>query len=111
MTTGFGPFNLPTRGQLGGTTPHVKSLAWFIYINYSNYIIVMSKAHLSLFLLYSLLSPKCIRLANACCINKWKNHFVEMKGDVVMSVHEKGGKQANATPTHKTIYNPIPTSL
>ena len=28
-----------------------------------------------------------------------------------MSVHEKGGKQVNATPTHKTIYNPIPTSL
>ena len=44
-------------------------------------------------------------------IYKWKNHFVEMKGDVGMSVHEKGGKQVNATPTHKTIYNPIPTSL
>ena len=44
-------------------------------------------------------------------INKWKNHFVEMNGDVGMSVHEKGGKQVNATPTHKTIYNPIPTSL
>ena len=28
-----------------------------------------------------------------------------------MSVHEKGGKQVNATPTHKTFYNPIPTSL
>ena len=42
---------------------------------------------------------------------KWKNHFVEMKGDVGMSVHEKEGKQVNATPTHKTIYNPIPTSL
>ena len=44
-------------------------------------------------------------------LNKWKNHFVEMKGDVGMSVDEKGGKQVNATPTHKTIYNPIPTSL
>ena len=44
-------------------------------------------------------------------LNKWKNHFVEMKGDVGMSVHEKGGKLVNATPTHKTIYNPIPTSL
>ena len=43
--------------------------------------------------------------------NKWKNHFVEMKGDVGMSVHEKGGKQVNATPTHKAIYNPIPISL
>ena len=46
--------------------------------------------------------------------NKWKNHFLEMNGDVGMSVHEKGGKQVNAyiaTPTHKTIYNPIPTSL
>ena len=42
---------------------------------------------------------------------KWKNHFVEMKGDVGMSVREKGRKQVNATPTHKTIYNPIPTSL
>ena len=46
-----------------------------------------------------------------CIIYKWKNHFIEMKGDVGMSVHEKGGKQVNATPTHKTIYNPIPTSL
>ena len=46
-----------------------------------------------------------------CILYKWKNHFVEMKGDVGMSVHEKGGKQVNATPTHKTIYNPIPTSL
>ena len=44
-------------------------------------------------------------------LNKWKNHFVEMKGDVGMSVHEKEGKQVNASPTHKTIYNPIPTSL
>ena len=44
-------------------------------------------------------------------LNKWKNHFIEMKGDVGMSVHEKEGKQVNATPTHKTIYNPIPTSL
>ena len=42
-------------------------------------------------------------------VHKWKNHFIEMKGDVGMSVHEKGGKQVNATPTHKTIYNPIPT--
>ena len=24
---------------------------------------------------------------------KWKNHFVEMKGDVGMSVHEKGGNK------------------
>ena len=46
--------------------------------------------------------------------NKWNNHFLEMKEDVGMSVHEKGGKQVYAyiaTPTHKTIYNPIPTSL
>ena len=36
---------------------------------------------------------------------KWKNHFLEMKEDVGMSVHEKGGKQVNAyiaMPTHKT---------
>ena len=47
-----------------------------------------------------------------CKYYKWKNHFFEMKGDVGMSVHEKGGKQVNAyiaMPTHKTIYNPIPT--
>ena len=25
--------------------------------------------------------------------NKWKNHFYEMKGDVGMSLHEKGKKQ------------------
>ena len=55
-----------------------------------------------------------MRLDNSQCrakYYKWKNHFVEMKGDVGMSVHEKRGKQVNATPTHKTIYNPIPTSL
>ena len=41
-----------------------------------------------------------------CKYYKWKNHFFEMKGDVGMLVHEKGGKQVNAyiaTPTHKTI--------
>ena len=50
-------------------------------------------------------------LASVHVYYKWKNHFVEMKGDVGMSVHEKGGKQVNATPTHKIIYNPTPTSL
>ena len=49
-------------------------------------------------------------MSSSSTINKWKNHLVEMKGDVRTSVHEKGGKQVNATPTHKTIYNPIPTS-
>ena len=29
-------------------------------------------------------------------IYKWKNHFPEMKGDVGMSVHEKGGEQVDA---------------
>ena len=34
---------------------------------------------------------------------KWKNHFSEMKGDVGMSPHEKGGERKS--------FNPIPTSL
>ena len=49
-----------------------------------------------------------------CYIHKWKNHFVEMKGDVGMSVHEKGGKQVNAyiySYTNTQDHNPIPTSL
>ena len=29
-------------------------------------------------------------------INKWKNHFSEMKGDVGMSLHEKEGEQEDA---------------
>ena len=36
-------------------------------------------------------------------MNKWKNHFYEMKGDVGMSVHEKERKQEDAytkTQTH-----------
>ena len=36
-------------------------------------------------------------------LNKWKNHFYEMKGDVGMSVHEKERKQEDAytkTQTH-----------
>ena len=32
-------------------------------------------------------------------VNKWKNHFIEMKGDVGMSVHEKGGEQECYTNT------------
>ena len=39
---------------------------------------------------------------------KWKNHFYEMKGDVGMSLHEKGRMP---TPRHKVTHNPIPTSL
>ena len=33
---------------------------------------------------------------NNAYINKWKNHFYEMKGDVGMSVHEKERKQEDA---------------
>ena len=43
-------------------------------------------------------------------MNKWKNHFYEMKGDVVMSLHEKR-RNKMPTPRHKVTYNPIPTSL
>ena len=43
--------------------------------------------------------------------NKWKNHLYEMKGGVGMSVHENERKQEDATPRHKLIHNPIPTSL
>ena len=30
--------------------------------------------------------------------NKWKNNFYEMKGDVGMSLHEKGREQEDAQP-------------
>ena len=41
----------------------------------------------------------------------WKNHFYEMKGDVGMSLHEKGRNKKMPTPRHKVTHNPIPTSL
>ena len=40
--------------------------------------------------------------------NKWKNHFYEMKGDVGMSLHEKGRNKKMPTPRHKVTHNPIP---
>ena len=40
-----------------------------------------------------------------------KNHFYEIKGDVGMSLHEKGKKNKMPTPRHKATHNPIPTSL
>ena len=43
--------------------------------------------------------------------DKWKNHFYEMKGDVGMSLHEKGRNKKMPTPRHKVTHNPIPTSL
>ena len=43
--------------------------------------------------------------------NKWKNDFYEMKGDVGMSLHEKGRNKKMPTPRHKVTHNPIPTSL
>ena len=42
---------------------------------------------------------------------EWKNHFYEMKGDVGMSLHEKGRNKKMPTPRHKVTHNPIPTSL
>ena len=42
---------------------------------------------------------------------KWKNHFYEMKGDVGMSLHEKGRNKKMPTPRHKVTHNPIPTFL
>ena len=35
-------------------------------------------------------------LLGGLLINKWKNPFSEMKGDVGMSVHEKEGEQEDA---------------
>ena len=45
------------------------------------------------------------------CVYKWKNHFYEMKGDVGMSLHEKGRNKKMPTPRHEVTHNPIPTSL
>ena len=53
---------------------------------------------------------KKLDIDNNSIYYKWKNHFYEMKGDVGMSVHEKGNKKM-PTPRHKLIHNPIPTSL
>ena len=44
-------------------------------------------------------------------IDKWKNNFYEMKGDVGMSLHEKERNKKMPTPRHKVTHNPIPTSL
>ena len=44
-------------------------------------------------------------------ITSGKNHFYKMKGDVGMSIHEKGRNKKMPTPRHKLIHNPIPTSL
>ena len=43
--------------------------------------------------------------------DKWKNNFYEMKGDVGMSLHEKGRNKKMTTPRHKVTHNSIPTSL
>ena len=37
--------------------------------------------------------------------NKWKNHFYEMKGDVGMSLHEKGTYKKMPTPRHKVTHS------
>ena len=40
-------------------------------------------------------------------LNKWKNHFSEMKGDVGMSPHEKEGEQEDAyTKTRNSFITP-----
>ena len=44
-------------------------------------------------------------------VDKWKNHFSEMKGDVRMSHHEKEGNKKMPIPRQEIIDNPIPTSL
>ena len=44
-------------------------------------------------------------------LDKWKNHFYEMKGDVGMSLHEKERNKKMPTPRNKVTHNPIPTSL
>ena len=44
-------------------------------------------------------------------IDKWKNHFSEMKGDVGMSHHEKEGNKKMPILRQEIIDNPIPTSL
>ena len=41
--------------------------------------------------------------------NKCKNHFYEMKGDVVMSLHEKERNKKMPIYTKKVTHNPIPT--
>ena len=50
-------------------------------------------------------------LSMAGMLYKWKNHFYEMKGDVGMSLHEKGRNKKMPTPRHKVTHNPIPTYL
>ena len=43
---------------------------------------------------------------------KWKNHFSEMKWDVLgKSLHEKEGNKKMPIPRQEVIDNPIPTSL
>ena len=42
---------------------------------------------------------KAWKTVGVCCmtiLNKWKNHFYKMKGDVGMSGHEKERKQEDA---------------
>ena len=38
---------------------------------------------------------------------KWKNHFYEMKGDVVMSLHEKGRNKKMPTQDTKSLITPF----
>ena len=64
-----------------------------------------------LFYILSEVFPLLILFLAILYLNKWKNHFYEMKGDVGMSLHEKGRNKKMPTPRHKVTHNPIPTSL
>ena len=59
----------------------------------------------------SLLTHTYYEYSHGAYINKWKNHFYEMKGGVGMSLHEKERNKKMPTPRHKVTHNPIPTSL
>ena len=43
-----------------------------------------------------------ILICLAGTMNKWKNHFSEMKGDVGMSLHEKEGEQEDGSTETQT---------
>ena len=57
------------------------------------------------------------RATHICCPKKMCGtsgkiiSIYEMKGDVGMSLHEKGRNKKMPTPRHKVTHNPIPTSL
>ena len=48
---------------------------------------------------------KCV-VSSVCSVDKWKNHFYEMKGDVGMSLHEKERKKKMPTQDTKSLITP-----